>query len=504
MSSISHAHGVALALTTLTIACTGHSPAPRGAAPVEVVAGPLPAGPSEPATGLPMPSLDVPWTPPVLTAGDPEPLRAALADHDSIALHLGRRFQGSEQAARVEDLVHALHPGAAIEVLELDGAPFDGVALPLSRVADDGSARPRYQWTGEPLPVEASASAVLMLDEASLSPAQWGALPAWAVGSCEAPMAALAAGQEQALAELEPFLDHADAVLWQVYRPALVAAVASMSAELAAYEGERPGEEPEGDDGWTREQCGHAYRTYLQDYARCGTEAASCSVAPRMFLVGGARIGTIEPSVPVPERCAATMGRDYALELRAVAAEAAQVAQEHLAPSWAGLADRLGAITEVYEALDDVCAPRRRRFDPADLEAARARLAAIGKALASPELGVPVGRWVPADASFHVPGLGAVRQLTEYDAGPGSGSETAVAQARALRELLLRRALCRGIEASDQRSRRALPLVAALVDARSGEVEHFGYFFEEELLCGELPPLGIEPSAVAARSPHGR
>lgn len=482
------AHGIALALATLTLACAGHPPPPRGAAPVTVAAGTLPHGPSEPAGGLPMPGLDGAWTPPMLTAGDLEQLRATLQAHDSVALHLGDRFDDPEQASRVQDLVHALHPGASTSVLDVDERPFEGVTLPLQRELDDGTVRPRYRWTHGPMRPSADASAMLVLDDATLEPGQWRALPAQAVGSCRAPMAALAAGQEQALAELEPFLDHADAVLWQVYGPALQATVPRLRAELEPYAAPRTRDQVDDAASWTQYQCGHAYWEYLQAFARCGPEAGSCASAPRVFLLGGARIGTAEPSVYIPQNCASAVGRDYVLELRAVAAEAAVVAQEHLAPSWTALADRLGAVTEVYDALDDACTPRRRRFASPDLEAARQRLTAIGRALASDELAHPSGRWAMAHEPFHVPGYGPVQQVAFYDAGPGSASETAVAEARALRELVLKRALCRGAQSS-------LPLAAALVDGRSGQVEFFGYFFEEELLCGELPPLLTPPTA---------
>lgn len=460
-------------------------PPPRGAAAVTVVSGPLPSGPAEPGLGLPMPSLDVPWTPPILSAGDLEALREALRGHGSVAVRLGERLQGPEWIARIEGLVGALTPGVTIEVVngEGDESPFEQRSLPLSR-AESSTGRPRYRWDGGPLSPSPGAALTLRVDDAELDPGRWRALPASTVGSCDAPMAALAAGQEQSLAELEPFLDHADAVLWQVYRAALQATVPRLADELSPFASLRTRSEFDDNGSWEQYQCGHAYWEYLQNFERCGVEASSCPSAPRVFLMGGARIGTAEPSFYVPEGCAAKVGRDYVLDLRGVAAEAAEVATEHLAPTWAALSDRLGAVTEVYEALEDLCAPRRRRFAASDLAVMRQRLAAIGEALTSDELAHPEGHWQRVAMPFHVPGLGPVQQVAEYDAGPGSASELAVAEARALRELGLSRALCRS-------GQPALPLAVALTDA-SGEVGFFGYFFEEELVCGELPPLGIE------------
>lgn len=493
-TSLPSRHAVAALLVAVASACGGHAPAPWGAAPATVAAGPLPHGPSEPVRGLPMPSLDVAWTPPMVVAGDVEQLRAALALHRSVALHLGQRLGDPEHVIGLEALVRTLHPDIAIAAEEVAPRPFGEQALPLEREPDDGRARPRYRFDDRMLAASPEGmgatggaepgpppTAALVVDDAALDLGRWRALPARTVGSCEAPMAALAAGQEQSLAELEPFLDHADATLWQVYRPALRDILPQLLSELEPYRTAPDRTALSDDREHTQHQCGHAYWEYVQSFARCGEALASCPPAPRVYLMGGARIGTAEPNAWIPPGCATAVGRDYVAELRTVAVESAQVAQEHLAPSWSALADRVGAITEVYEALEDVCAPRRRRFAEADLQAARGRLAAIGEALASDEPAHPAARWAVADEPFHVPGYGPVRQVARYHAGPGSASEAVVGQARALRELVLGRALCRT-------GQPALPLAVALVGA-SGHTEFFGYFFEEELLCGELPPL---------------
>ena len=433
----------------------------------------------------------------MLTAGDLEQLRSRLRGHESVALHLGDRFGGSEWAGRMGSMLRTVVPSTAVAGLVEGVGPYAGVTLPLERRDDAVAARPRYRWTEGPMrspTAEApGASAVLVIDDAEVEPGAWRALPARAVGSCRAPMNALAAGQEQSLAELEPFLDHADAVLWQVYRPALSAIVPRLAEELEPYEGLRTRAEFDDNGSWEQYQCGHAYWEYLQNFARCGEDSSSCPSAPRIFLIGGARIGTAEPSFYIPDGCAAKVGRDYVVQLRDVASEAAQVAQEHLASSWVALADRLGAVTEVYEALEDVCTPRRRRFAPEDLEVARQRLTEIGEALASDEMAHPRGQWTMAVTQFHVPGYGPVQQVAEYDAGVGSPSESAVAQARGLRELLLQRALCRSAQP-------ALPLATALVDGDTGQVEFFGFFFEEELFCGELSPLWTQDGTVDAEA----
>jgi len=485
--------GPALALLALALgssACAGHRPPPRGAAPAIFAAGPLPSGPAEPVRGLPIPSLDVGWMPPILTAGDLGSLRDALQRHPSVALVLGDRLGGDEWESRAGALVRTLRPQATVTTSASGADPFAGVTLP-SPVSDAAVAAP----PAGSLPTAPDASATLLVGDVGAGQSGWRSLPARAVGSCRAPMEALAAGQEQSLAELEPFLDHADAVLWQVYRATMQATLPRLRAELSAYRAPRPREAFDDEASFAQHRCGHAYWEVLRAFEPCGAQPEACAPAPRLFLVGGARIGTAEPSVYVPSDCAAKVGRDYVAELRSVATESAEVAQEYLAPSWSALADRLGSVTEVYQALEDVCVPQRRRFAEDDLEVVRGRLAAIGRTLASDELGHPAGRWVTELQPFHVPGFGPVQQVAYYDAGPGSPSEAAVGEARALRELVLQRALCRSAQPS-------MPMVAALVEGTSGEVESFGYFFEEQLFCGELPPL-LPPEATKSAGPAG-
>jgi hypothetical protein len=174
-------------------------------------------------------------------------------------------------------------------------------------------------------------------------------------------------------------------------------------------------------------------------------------------------------------------------QVRALGREAAEVAAGHLEEEWVVLADRLGAITEVHAALEDACEPRRRRFAPDDLAEARGRLARIGAALGSSEP-PRAGAWRFDADRFHVPGVGPVRRFARYDPGPGSPAATAVGEARGLRQFVLSRAVCRGAT--------GLPLAIALVQPRAAEgdaVEFFGYVYEEELACAELPPVGAAP-----------
>ncbi len=465
---------------------------PAGAAPVRVAAGTLPPGPPRTIDRLPIPPLDGAWAPPSASAGDLAPLASALRTTPHVAVQLGPRLDGPLWRERLPGLLGAL--GTTGEITMLPSATIDSTfahALPLVRAPERSALLPPH-WTSDALRTDpawrrahASGEApVLVIDDAPIDPAVWRALPAAHRDSCDAPLQALALGQEQSLAELEPFLDHADAVLWQVYRAELRALLPGITDGLAVYAPPHPPKDTRDAKTMREHECGHALFMWTQHYRRCASAKEPCPWAPRMFLVGGARIAAPEPSVFVPDQCSNVLGFDAVERVRALGREAAEVAAEHFDEQWVVLADRLGAVTEVHAALEDTCEPRRRRFAPEDVADARARLVRIGEALAS---GEPprAGAWRFDDDRFHVPGVGPVRRFARYDAGPGSPAVTAVGEARGLRQFVLSRAVCRGGT--------ALPLALALVQPGKDEAPaFFGYVYEEELACAELPPR-VEP-----------
>jgi hypothetical protein len=141
----------------------------------------------------------------------------------------------------------------------------------------------------------------------------------------------------------------------------------------------------------------------------------------------------------------------------------------------------MGTVTEVYAVLEDLCVPRRRRFAATDVLEMRNRLGRIGAALASEDVTASEARWVLESEPLVVPGLGTTRSLARFEAGPGSVNAGIVAEARGLREFVLAHSLCKAGHA-------ATPMAAVVAEPGRG-VEFFGYFYEEELFCGPLPPL---------------
>lgn len=432
-----------------------------------------PVGPARPTGGFEFPSLATPWTPPMLSAGDVDELAAALARHPQVTLVLGPRLAGAAWAEREAGVVAALSPGTTV-VAERSAALTEVVepASELVALRRDAKAegRPRYTATLG-LTAAAGTGPVVAIDDVGVDLARWQALASSSVGSCEPAMRALADGQEAALARLAPFLDHADAEFERVYRAKLRGFVPGLGKQLA----EGAGAQDE------RGACVRGYQAHVEAHARCLADARTgCPGTPRFVLVGGARVVTVDAAAAVSERCPALVGRDPAAELRGLADAAATEVSGALDGGWTVLADRLGALTEVHAALEDVCVPRRRRFTADDLEEARARLARIGAGLASDEVRAQ-GRWRSAGGRLAVPGLGTTRVVLGYDAGAGSVNAVIVSEARALREFVLSRGLCKAGHA-------ALPM-GVVVGVPGQAAEFFGYFYEEELVCGGLLPL---------------
>lgn len=481
---------VALGLGAILLAC-GPRQAPRSAAPAAAVATSRPVGgPPTPDRGLAFPSLALAWTPPMLIAGDPLALADALRRGEDLTLAMGPRLAGVAWEQRAAGLVAALSPSTRVtgrrsagllEVVE----PSPDLKLPRRGLGPGG--RPRYAAN---LRLHAGwpKGQVLAIDDAEVEVGAWEALPAVSVGSCEPAMQALAAGQEQALAQLGPFLDHADGLLATMYRAELRAFVPGFLAELEAYAQARPREAFADEEQWAQHQCGRAYREQVERHAKCQSEGARCPEAPRLVLVGGVRIASVDASAEAGERCPALVGRDYGAELRRLGQSAAEAASTALSPEWTMLADRLGTLTEVHATLEDLCTPRRRRFAPADLEEARQRLADLGGALGSDVFEPGAGRWQIRDEPLYVPGLGPTREMARFEVEATAINAGIVAGARALREFVVGRSLCRPAQS-------AAPLALVLAE-QPGQVSFFSFFYEEELFCGSLPPLGVDPAAA--------
>ncbi len=498
-----------LALACASSACSSSASSRRAARPATPLAGTLAPGPDSPRSGLSFALASLEWAPPSETAGDLDALADTLRARagEPITIRAGPSL-GAGWRARARAFVAALgvennkeslgsgsDPRAAVAmraVVRARGEP--DAPLPLARAPGPVTQRPRYDPAALELEVAAAreaadgAARLLVIDEAELELPAWNALETRHVGSCEPVFAGLAEGHERSLALVAPFLDHVDASLWQVFRGQLAVYLPELQKDLASYGADA------GDEQGQRGRCGAAYREYVERFSVCLAEASSkraCAYAPRALLTQGAlQVGMIEPDVFVPEVCGQEFGRDVRDELRGMARESARVVTATLDPSWTELADRLATVSELHGALAEICVPRRRRFSAADLDELHVRLSRVGELLSSPPLTamsppekpLEAGAWRVRGGAFPVPGLGDAYRVAGFERAPDSLAEQVLAQARGMREFAFGRAVC-------QTRRETRPLAIALIDARAGALEFFGYFYSEELFCEGLEPL---------------
>lgn len=441
--------------------------------------------PPPPTAGLVMPAFASEWAPPMLTAGDPAALAQALAGADRWSLWLDARLTRGEQGARLPEVLASLG-GAQVSVGgRLQGGVqgfLSGAELPLERLEQAPNGRPRYSSRGVgriAKPGGEVAEAVLVVGEATLDLQRWNALEAFTVGSCASAFRDLAQGQEDSLALLEPFLDRGDAILWRSFRAGLDRELPALHEELKPYAELRSRSSFNSEQEFDTHLCGQGYWRYIEIYHRCRQSAESCLGAPRIFLQGGLKIGLPGPDTSSLDRCPELIGRDYVALVRELAVAASRDAIRGLRAEWSVLADRLGLVSELYVALEDLCEPRRRRFSVAAIAMARRRLRLLAADLGSADHEVRGASWVTSAGLFEVSGVGQVAELARFE-GVALNQEIR-AQVRALQESILGMARCRHPSGE-------LPLVVLAL--RDGAVSFLGYFYEEELLCGDLPPLG--------------
>jgi len=182
--------------------------------------------------------------------------------------------------------------------------------------------------------------------------------------ACADLQVALTVAHDDASGRAEPFVAHADAVLWQVYRAALEALLPSLRDDLRTM---GPGVEP---------ACATAHRDLVERAATCVDMETPCDLAPRFEVASGASMSS--PALPpFDATCALAWGRDVNGELAAVALESAEVAIGYLDLAWVHWVERVAALGKLRDASQSICEQPAPRFGPdaqADLDALVAAL----------------------------------------------------------------------------------------------------------------------------------
>lgn len=300
---------------------------------------------------------------------------------------------------------------------------------------------------------------------------------AYIFGGCESLRARLGLAQEQGLTRLESFLDRIDQQLAAAWSEALSAQrklLDSLAKEV---------------DGPSSGTCSPATREHVSELLGCATSSGPCHWTPRVFLQGFARVGRVAepPELGLDEGACGEALREL---VRAADVAAIEIL-DRAAPRWSELAARVAALGLIDAAVEDTCAPRRRRVSPSSLASLHAQMAGIEAQLARgssyPSVGpawvasVPEGAgWTAAAASFHVPGQGEVQELARFEAGTQAASTQVRERARALGASIAGAGECAGRVGE-------APLTWTVYDLDALEIVDAGEVFPETLVCGSLP-----------------
>ncbi|MBW2277518.1 MAG: hypothetical protein JRF63_08505 [Deltaproteobacteria bacterium] len=461
--------------------CTG-----CGGGPTVLATTPTPGDASE-IIKVPPPDgsfeLDVPvsaWTPVMIGGDQGAMLGRALADRKAVMMVLGSSVGDAAFEEQVFRMVKAAAPEIAVVArarATLDQLLQERGEIPyrvtMEPSGTDVLGRPYYlpkehmlqtEWLTKKKALK-GAEGLLTVRRVTVDDKRLRELRDRRRGSCGELIGALDVGMSGAKSFFEPYAEAVDQALEKAFTRHLEKALLFWNDELAAA---RQRAVPGGEDA----RCIEAYQEFVDRYAPCAE--GSCRERPMLVLRTGGLIGMDnDPFGALPDRCPTSAVRDYGGEMKDLASRAVGDVLPHLGGAWGGELMRYGALSCVADGVDELCAPRHRRFSAQDLEAARGELDAFLTKLGGLEAD---GEWVEAGGLERSPGVGPVAVLARVQARGDDPVAGAV--------LLLER--LRRLERCDEGGERLLQ--AALVDVGSSEVVFMGIFFEEQLLCEGLPP----------------
>lgn len=411
------------------------------------------------------------WRPAETRAGPLAEMLDALELSDAELGLIADGVAAHELAARLE-----AHLERSVAVLS--GRPDLGSAeAKVGALLSDPALREQIEAQG--------LTQILIVAASSLDEKSWRGQEAQIFGGCELLRSRLGRGQEFALARLEAFLDRADDALANSFVAALQKERGALETLVMAAKAVAAKKDPEAK---LAPICGE----HAQSLLACAGTQTPCEWSPRVFLQGKARVGRKAESLELAfsqDGCAQELE-----EIMFRVDASAKPVLSRFASRWSEFAARAASLGAIDAALEDACAPRRRRTSEESMQQLRARLDTIEELLARG--GEPSGdggpqwvselpspeSWREGEGSFHVPGLGPIRELAYFDGGPGSASRKLINEAEQLREAILGAVECAGVAGE-------LPLAWAVVELPSGRSSARGVVFPETLLCGDMPLL---------------
>ncbi len=430
---------------------------------------------------LPIPDLSLEWTPAMIGGKQGEMLTAAIADRGAVMMVLGRGLSCAQWEDRIFQMIKAASEKTSVVARKrgtLDKLLLERGEIPYRRTLEasgvDVLGRPYYlpkdhmlntEWLSRKKALK-GADALMTVRGLSVDDRKLRELRKRRRGGCDELETTLEGAANDAVTFFEPFMSRTNEELHGAFSRHLAKAVPFWRREISSASNRvDPGGEEAG--------CLAAYRNYLDEFAPC--MEGSCAVSPQLGMAtDGVVIGMdMAPRNLVPDRCPSGLMRNYVGEMSDLASRAIEEVLPGLGDDWTTELLRYSALKRIERGMKDFCAPSHRRISKSDLTSAREQLRVLASDLSE---ATPSGEWISASGRDRIPKTGPVEILARVRA-KGSNPEEDVARFVAR---------LRDFNRCTQGEERLLQV--ALVDVGSSEVVFMGIFFEEQLVCEDMPP----------------
>ncbi len=455
--------------------CTSRTPA--------VISTPDPTLPSRiallppPTAAVDIPVPDMEWTPVSYGAGSGEALAAQLTAIKSIALILPKKGNPVELENRVFQMVKAAAPNT--EIVARGKAEWDDfVAMQgrmpqrLSAVSEEPDGTTYHLPKDHPLSkkwlarkrILKGAEGLLVVRPIQLSDEYLKELRNEKTGGCDEMEKLLRDGIQQAQKGMADFERRVTEILGKEFSRYLASALPFWRGELLEIAAIT-------DPDSLMMRCRDAYDKMLDQFEPCIKKR--CSRSPRLFIEGGGIVGMPDPAPSIPDVCPALGMRNYASEIVDLADRAVVEVLPALDGAWAAELVRFGGLEQGTKYIFDTCAPRHRRVNDTDLVAARKAVVSYFEALKQTRF---TAMWKSVGGMEHVAGAGPVKVFARAKQSVGDAGGDATRLQAALKKMS--RCSTQGEQVYQ----------ASIIDVFSANVVYMGLFFEENLLCDEMPP----------------
>ena len=472
--------GPPILAVSLLISMCGGSGKP-GTSSTPVIAAKAPTAPlAAPTSTVAVPTPDVSWTPVSVGADRATSLAAALRDRKHIGVVVAKAADARDLEVRLDRMIKAVAPETAVTILGREAVPDTFLAgrAPISyrgtsanRSVTGESEAPTYlskngspaaAWRSKKGPLK-DLDGVLVVRSVKLDDVYSRSLQEPKTGGCEELDKALVGGLEGAVAYFASFEAGAAQLLGREFSRQLLRAMPfwreelKQTAEIAA-------------SGSQTARCAMAYDRFLDKYDPC--LKGPCKLGPRVFAVEGLA-GMPDESALIPDVCPAEGMRDYADALRDVGDRAFSETLPLITDAWNGEMLRVEGLRVVRDGMSDICSPRVRRLREDDSAAARRSL---DEFLVELGAGVYQGTWEHMGGQERIVGVGPVRVLARVKA---TLADPRVQAASLIKQM-------RTLNRCNQGTGRLLQI--SLVAPKTSEVLYMDIFYEEPLLCEDVPP----------------